>query len=83
MDEVELEALDRVYNKKRSGPLPVGTIKSIIGHSEPSATIFGIVKVIISMENDVLIGNKVYETPNKNIPSLINGRFEVIETSYQ
>ncbi|GLV46781.1 Fatty acid synthase 3, partial [Carabus blaptoides fortunei] len=78
IDEVELSALDKVYNKKRNEPLPVGSIKSHTGHSEAASTIFSIVKVILSMENDVIIGHKNYETPNKNIPSLMNGKFEIV-----
>ncbi|GLV36715.1 Fatty acid synthase 1 [Carabus blaptoides fortunei] len=78
VDEVELNALDKVYNKKRNEPLPVGSIIPHTGHSEPASTIFSIVKVILSMENDVIIGHKNYETPNKNIPSLMNGRFEIV-----
>ncbi|KFE69303.1 type I polyketide synthase [Hyalangium minutum] len=55
-DPIELRALSAVYGKDRpaDSPLYVGSVKTNIGHTEPSAGIAGLIKVILSLQNRTL-----------------------------
>lgn len=53
-DPIEAEALGRVLGRRRSRPLPIGSVKSNIGHLEPASGVAGIMKALIALETRVL-----------------------------
>ncbi|XP_055642546.1 fatty acid synthase-like [Toxorhynchites rutilus septentrionalis] len=77
-DPEECEAIDKVYCAGRKRPLPVGSVKSSIGHSEASAGVCSIAKCIIAMENGIIPPNIHYVEPKPTIESLVKGRLKVI-----
>lgn len=79
VDKTELEALDQVYCKNRKSPLLVGSVKTNTGHSEASAAMFSIAKVLIAMEAGVIPANIQYEKPNPEIKPLVDGRVKVVQ----
>ncbi|XP_018570431.1 fatty acid synthase-like [Anoplophora glabripennis] len=77
-DRKELLALEKVYCKNRKAPLQIGSVKTITGHSEASASLFSIVKLIIAMETETIPAHLQFKTPNPDIPALHNGNMEVV-----
>ncbi|GAB0094756.1 Fatty acid synthase [Sergentomyia squamirostris] len=77
-DPEECTALDAIFCIGRDTPLPVGSVKSNIGHSEAASGTCSIAKVIIAMENDLIPPNINYTAPRPGIPALIEGRLKVI-----
>lgn len=77
-DKCEVDALDRVYCKNRKEPLWIGSIKTNTGHSEASAALFSIVKVLIAMEAGEIPANLHYSKPNPEIKALVDGRIQVL-----
>lgn len=73
-----MEALERVFCKNRKTPLQIGSVKTNTGHSEASASLFSIAKVIIAMETDTIPAHLQFEKPNPEIPALCNGNMEVV-----
>lgn len=53
-------------------------MKTQTGHSETCAALFSLVKVLLSMEADMLPATLQYQTPNPEIRGLTNGSFEVV-----
>ena len=49
-DPIEATALGRVLGQRRSRPLPIGSVKSNIGHLEPASGAAGLMKALISLE---------------------------------
>ena len=49
-DPIEATALGRVLGKWRTTPLPIGSVKSNIGHLEPASGAAGVMKALISLE---------------------------------
>ncbi|MBB4952236.1 acyl transferase domain-containing protein/NADPH:quinone reductase-like Zn-dependent oxidoreductase/acyl carrier protein [Agrobacterium vitis] len=49
-DAVEATALGTALGQKRSSPLPVGSVKSNLGHLEPASGIAGILKALYALE---------------------------------
>ncbi|WP_137129518.1 type I polyketide synthase [Rhizobium sp. FY34] len=49
-DAVEASALGAALGRKRSSPLPVGSVKSNLGHLEPASGVVGILKAIHALE---------------------------------
>ena len=49
-DPIELQALSEVF-QKRSAPLPIGSVKTNIGHLESAAGIASLIKTVISMQH--------------------------------
>jgi len=53
-DPIEVGAISKVIVKDRDRPLIIGSAKTNIGHLEPSAGIAGIIKIILSMQNQTI-----------------------------
>ncbi|KAB8293815.1 hypothetical protein EYC80_009297 [Monilinia laxa] len=68
-DPIEVEGAAAVFSATRSTdkPLIIGSIKSNIGHSEPSAGISGILKTVMAMENGIIPGNPTFIKPSPKI----------------
>ncbi|WP_277681912.1 type I polyketide synthase, partial [Saccharomonospora azurea] len=66
-DRVEAAALGDVRDEA-STPLPVGSVKTNIGHLEGAAGIAGLLKAILSVEHGELLPSLNFETPNPDIP---------------
>lgn len=72
-DPVETEGLKLAFNElyQRVGATVseqhcgIGTVKANIGHLEAAAGIAGVIKVILSLKNQILPGNPQLRTPNK------------------
>ncbi|XP_014236983.1 fatty acid synthase-like [Trichogramma pretiosum] len=76
-DTEELEAIDRVYGKRKK-PLLIGSIKSNIGNAICTGTINSIVKMIVASETGQIPPNLHYEEPNSQAAGLQAGRQEVV-----
>lgn len=76
-DPEECKTLDRVFCTNREEPLLIGSVKSNIGHTEASAGICSITKVILTFETGLIPPNLYYEKPRKEISALIEGRLKV------
>src|SRR6478609_5226580 len=69
-DPIEVQAAGAVLGDGRhaSRPLLIGSVKTNIGHLEAAAGIAGLIKVILSLEHEVLPQNLHFENPSPNIP---------------
>ncbi|HEX9816632.1 MAG TPA: type I polyketide synthase, partial [Candidatus Thermoplasmatota archaeon] len=67
-DVVEVQGLSRVFgpNIKRQ-TIPIGSIKSQVGHLKSAAGAAGLIKIIKAVENKVLPPSINFEVPNPNI----------------
>lgn len=52
-DPAEIWAIGTVLAAGRDTPLPVGSVKSNIGHLEPASGLFGVLKAMLSLDNDL------------------------------
>ncbi|WP_320203839.1 type I polyketide synthase [Agrobacterium rosae] len=66
-DPAELWAIGSVLGRVRSQPLLIGSIKSNIGHAEPASGILGLIKAVLSLENNYLPASLHAERLNQNI----------------
>ena len=66
-DPVEAGALGEVLGKRRTHPLPIGSIKSNIGHGEAAAGLSGILKAMLALEHDLLPASLHAADLNPNI----------------
>src|SRR5690606_6865385 len=53
--------------RSRTSPLPIGSVKTNIGHLEPASGIAGLLKAMLVLEKGVLPPNLHFNTPNPNI----------------
>ncbi|MEJ1158271.1 SDR family NAD(P)-dependent oxidoreductase [Prosthecomicrobium sp. N25] len=67
-DPAEAGALGRVLGQKRSAPLPIGSVKTNVGHLEPASGVTGVLKSILALRHEVLPASLHFETPNPEIP---------------
>ena len=67
-DPAEATALGSVLGKPRSKPLPIGSVKSNIGHLEPASGIAGLLKAMLALEHNRLPASLHFDTPNPDIP---------------
>ena len=77
-DPEETKGLEEIFCNGRKSALPIGSVKSNIGHSEPSAGLNSLTKVIIAMETGYIPPNINFDTPNKDIPGFFNGKLRVV-----
>ena len=66
-DPVEATALGAALGQLRSRPLPIGSIKSNIGHTEPASGLAGLLKVMLALEHDLAPRSLHCEKPNPQI----------------
>lgn len=66
-DPIEINAVAEIYGANRTRPLKVGSVKSNIGHLEPAAGMASIIKVLLSLRNEVLPANLHFNKPNSYI----------------
>ncbi|XP_077526205.1 fatty acid synthase-like [Haemaphysalis longicornis] len=79
-DPQELGAIANLMcTPRRERPLKVGGVKSNMGHPEGASGLCSLAKVILAMETGTIAANLHYNEANPNIPSLIDGRIEVVD----
>ena len=69
-DPIEAQAAGEVLGAGRAPdqPLLIGSAKTNIGHLEAAAGIAGVIKVILSLENELLPRHLHFENPSPHIP---------------
>lgn len=76
-DLQECLAIDTAFNKKRTEPLLVGSIKPNMGHGEASSALCSIAKVIHAFQTCIIPATIHLKNLRPDIPSLIEGRLKV------
>ncbi|WP_337270264.1 SDR family NAD(P)-dependent oxidoreductase [Oryzifoliimicrobium ureilyticus] len=66
-DPAEVWAIGNVIGTARRAPVPIGSIKSNIGHTEPASGLFGLLKAMIALENNFLPATLHIEQTNEDI----------------
>lgn len=68
-DPIEYHALRAVYTDavKRSEPLYVGTVKSLVGHTEAAAGLCGVLKLVLSLQNGMVPAQLHFSRINPHI----------------
>ncbi|XP_032678573.1 fatty acid synthase-like isoform X2 [Odontomachus brunneus] len=77
-DPEEVNAIEKIFCKNRRNPLLIGSIKSNLGHSEPSAGLCQIAKVIIAMETGVIPPNINFTKERTDIEAFKKGTIRVV-----
>lgn len=67
-DPIEADALGKGLAQRRSQPLPIGSVKSNIGHLEPVSGLAGLLKSVLALEHGIVPATLHQQTPNPNIP---------------
>ncbi|HET9891023.1 MAG TPA: beta-ketoacyl synthase N-terminal-like domain-containing protein, partial [Mycobacterium sp.] len=69
-DPIEVQAAAEAYGEGRdaSRPLLIGSVKTNIGHLEAAAGVAGLIKVILSLEHEVLPQHLHFRNPSSHIP---------------
>ena len=77
-DPIELEALAESYelSKRREGsaenqqrlPMIIGSVKSNLGHLEAAAGIAGLIKVVLSLNHELIPQHLQFESPSPHVP---------------
>ena len=66
-DPVEAAALGAVLGRARTKPLPIGSIKTNLGHLEPASGLAGLLKVMLALEHDTAPKSLHFTSPNPSI----------------
>ena len=66
-DPAECWAIGTTLGQPRGTPLPVGSIKTNIGHLEPASGMAGLLKAMLVLERGALPPNLHFNTPNPQI----------------
>lgn len=66
-DPIEAEAIGQVYGQAHAGPLPIGSVKSNMGHLEAASGMAGLIKAVLALKHRALPGTLHLEKPNPRI----------------
>ncbi len=66
-DPIEADALGRSVGRQRSSVLPIGSIKTNIGHLEPASGLAGVLKAVLALNHGVLPPSLHFNEPNPQI----------------
>ena len=67
-DPAEADALGKVIGQKRNDVLPIGSVKTNVGHLEPVSGLIGLLKSVMALKEDTLPASLHFNTPNPDIP---------------
>ena len=67
-DPIEAAAVGRALGRVRQQPLPIGSVKTNIGHLEAASGMAGLIKTTLALERGILPQSLHCETPNPRIP---------------
>ncbi|HWI87526.1 MAG TPA: type I polyketide synthase, partial [Sphingomonas sp.] len=67
-DPIEAGALGDILGNRRPTPLPIGSVKTNIGHLEAGSGMAGLLKAMLIAERGTVPPSLHCETPNPNIP---------------
>lgn len=66
-DPIEAAAIGRVYGRGRRAPLPIGSVKTNLGHLEPASGMAGLVKALLVLQKGVVPPSLHLRVPNPAI----------------
>ena len=66
-DPAEAHAIGRALGQRRARPLPIGSVKSNIGHLEPASGLAGLLKAMLSLQHRHLPASLHLGEPNPDI----------------
>ena len=66
-DPIEANAIGRSLGQDRSQPLPIGSIKTNIGHLEAASGLAGMMKALLSLNHSILPASLHFKNPNPHI----------------
>lgn len=69
-DPQEARAIGRVLARERdaSDPLPIGSVKTNLGHLEPASGMAGLIKAVLALRHRAIPASLHFRTPNPDIP---------------
>lgn len=67
-DPAEAGAIGEAIGRKRTGVLPIGSVKTNIGHLEPASGLVGVLKAMLALEHDMLPASLHCDVLNPEIP---------------
>lgn len=69
-DPIEVQAAGAVYGTGRDAdhPLMIGSVKTNVGHLEAAAGIAGLIKVVLSLEHELMPKHLNFQKPSPHIP---------------
>jgi len=69
-DPIEVQAAAAAYGTARDAdrPLLMGSVKTNIGHTESASGAAGLIKVVLSLQNEMLPQSLHFDTPSPHIP---------------
>lgn len=67
-DPIEADALGKGLAQRRAQALPIGSVKSNIGHLEPVSGLAGLLKSVLALEHGLVPATLHQQSPNPNIP---------------
>ncbi|WP_025736074.1 type I polyketide synthase [Mycobacterium genavense] len=67
-DPIEVQAAAAAYGGARERPLLMGSVKTNIGHTEAASGAAGLIKVVLSLQHELLPRSLHFDTPSPHIP---------------
>src|SRR3954470_3165789 len=67
-DPIEAASVGQALGRRRGEPLPIGSVKSNIGHLEPASGMAGLLKATLALEHGIVPASLHREAPNPKIP---------------
>lgn len=77
VDAQELNAIANVFCNQRTSPLLIGSVGGNMGNAEATTTLVSLVKTIIAFETGSIPPTINFNTPNPDVPALVNGGIKV------
>lgn len=79
-DPEEVAAIDEVFCKgvNRKKPLPIGSVKSNMGHAEASSGVASIAKILLTLENNKIPPNINFTETRAEVAAFAEGRMRVV-----
>ncbi|GGA37433.1 hypothetical protein GCM10007416_07930 [Kroppenstedtia guangzhouensis] len=66
-DTIEVKALRQVFHRKETQSLPIGSVKSNVGHLNAASGVAGLIKTVLALQHRRIPPTVNFDEPNKSI----------------
>ncbi|VVC35574.1 Hypothetical protein CINCED_3A020887 [Cinara cedri] len=78
-EEKELNVSSEIFcENQRTSPLPIGSIKSNLGHTEGASSLVSVVKALIALDSGIIPPNINFQSPNMKIEGFKKKTMKVV-----
>ena len=78
-DPAEYQSIRQVFGGSiRDAPLPIGSVKGLVGHTEGASGVVAVIKILLMIQNRSIPPQASFQTPSPNLNASPSDKMEIV-----